>query len=376
MLDEVLTKIGRFGYRFRYLVLAVAVLLFIGVSVLQSFAGIAYSYSDYNKVTDVFPEDDTLVILYDNKDEGKISAVTDRLLQDEHVTSVQSYASTLGLEMSAAELADTAGIDETFMKTLFYIRSNGTETEGLTLPAFINFMASDTLMSNELFADKMDDAAKAQILQMRDVVNGIAAGTAYDAQTLSAMFGMDAQQVGMIFGMMQAQEMSLEAFVNTMLGMAAQNPNAIAPEQLVPLQQMKGLAELVQSDTPLSPAELSAAFPVESDMLNEETVSLLYLMYYGNTADVGNETLALYDFFGFITDNILPDELFAPFFDEETKEKMFEAKDAMDDGKAQLVGTEHSRMILTLDYELESEEMSNFYKSLEEDLDANFEGEY
>lgn len=376
MLDKALTKVGNFSYRFRYLVLTVAVLLFVGVSVLQAFAGVSYSYSDYNKVTEIFPEDDTLVIVYDNKDEGKIMALADELAKNEHVTSINAYATTLGLEMNTAELAATAGIDESFIKTLFYIKANGTQTAGLTFPVFLNFVASDVLLSNEMFADKIDDATKEQLLQTKDMVNSIATGTAYDAGTLAAMFGMDAQTVGGIFYMAGAQTMTLEGFVDTMLGMAAQNPNAAAQEQLAQLQQMKGLCTLVKSNQPLSPAELVAVFPVQSEMFNEGTVSLLYLMFHANTADMSGETLALYDFFGFIANDILTNDMFAPYFDEATKAQMTEAKATMDDGKAQLVGEKHSRMILTLDYELESKEMYDFYADLETKLDDSFEGEY
>lgn len=376
MLDKALTKVGNFSYRFRYLVLTVAVLLFVGVSILQAFAGVSYSYSDYNKVTEIFPEDDTLVIVYDNKDEGKIKALADELAKNEHVTSINAYATTLGLEMNTAELAATAGIDESFIKTLFYIKANGTQTQGLTFPVFLNFVASDVLLSNEMFADKIDDATKEQLLQTKDMVNSIATGTAYDAGTLAAMFGMDAQTVGGIFYMAGTQTMTLEGFVDTMLGMAAQNPNAAAQEQLAQLQQMKGLCTLVKSNQPLSPAELVAVFPVQSEMFNEGTVSLLYLMFHANTADMSGETLALYDFFGFIANDILTNDMFAPYFDEATKAQMTEAKATMDDGKAQLVGEKHSRMILTLDYELESKEMYDFYADLETKLDDSFEGEY
>ncbi len=375
MLDKALTKVGNFSYRFRYLVLTVAVLLFVGVSILQAFAGVSYSYSDYNKVTEIFPEDDTLVIVYDNKDEGKIKALADELAKNEHVTSINAYATTLGLEMNTAELAATSGIDESFIKTLFYIKANGTQTAGLTFPVFLNFVASDVHLSNEMFADKIDDATKEQLLQTKDMVNSIATGTAYDAGTLAAMFGMDAQTVGGIFYMAGTQTMTLEGFVDTMLGMAAQNPNAAAQEQLAQLQQMKGLCTLVKSNQPLSPAELVAVFPVQSEMFNEGTVSLLYLMFHANTADMSGETLALYDFFGFIANDILTNDMFAPYFDEATKAQMTEAKATMDDGKAQLVGEKHSRMILTLDYELESKEMYDFYADLETKLDDSFEGE-
>ena len=378
MLDKALTKIGTFSYRFRYLVLTVALLLFVGVSILQAFAGVSYSYTDYNKVTEVFPEDDTLVIVYDNKDESKINALAEELSNNEHVTSINAYATTLGLEMNTAELAATAGIDESFIKTLFYIKANGTQVADLTFPVFLNFVASDALLSNEMFSDKIDDATKAQLLQTKDMVNGIAAGTAYDSATLAAMFGMDSTQVGMIFAMTQVQSMTIEGFVDTMIGMSAMNPNPTPEqtEQLAGLQQMKGLCTLVKSNQAMSPSEIIEVFPVESDMFNEGTVSLLYLMFYANTADMSGETLALYDFFGFIASDILTSDMFAPYFDEVTKAKMTEAKAAMDDGKAQLVGEKHSRMILTLDYELESKEMYDFYSDLEAKLDDSFDGEY
>ena len=55
MLDKLLTAIGKFSYRFRYYVLGFAALLFVAVCIGQAFAGVSYSYSDYNKVTEVFP---------------------------------------------------------------------------------------------------------------------------------------------------------------------------------------------------------------------------------------------------------------------------------------------------------------------------------
>ena len=121
MLDKILTAIGKFSYRKRYLVATIALLLFIGVAILQSFAGISYFYADYNKVTDVFPEEDTLVIVYENQDEDKILGLAATLSQNEHVTSIQSYATTLGMQMGTAELAGVAGINESFIKILFYL---------------------------------------------------------------------------------------------------------------------------------------------------------------------------------------------------------------------------------------------------------------
>ena len=376
MLDKILGFFGRLSYYLRHLVVLIFIALFACVAYLQSLATISYSYSEYNKVTDVFPEDDTVVLIYENKDEAKIKEIIASLSENEHVTSLQGYSNTLGMEMTTAELAAVAGIDESFIKTLFYIKENGTATNGMTFTAFINFIASDTFLSNEMLAGMIDDATKAQLIQTQTLVNTIASGVELDAATLAGMFGMDARTVGGIFYMMGVETMSVDNFVNTMLGMAMQNPGAVAPEQLAGLQQMAALSAMAKNPEPMTPAELVMAFPVQSEMFNESTVTLLCIMYDSAMYDATGKTLALYDFFGFISDFILPNETFAPFFDEATKAQMLGAKETMESGKAQLVGSEHSRLIFTIDYTVESEEMYSFYASLEEDLNAKLEGEY
>lgn len=376
MLNRILGFFGRLSYYLRHLIVLLFIALFIGAGYLQSLATISYSYADYNKVIEIFPEDDTLVVVYENKDEAVIKDIITILSENEHVTSIQAYANTLGMEMSTAELAAVAGIDESFIKTLFYIKENGVATNGMSFITFINFIASDAFLGNEMLAGMIDDATKAQLIQTKTLVNTIASGAQLDAATLAAMFGMDSRTVSGIFFMLGVQTMSPDSFVNTMLGMAMQNPNAVAPEQLAGLQQMAALSAMAKNPAPMTPGELVMAFSAQSEAFNESTVTLICIMYDSMAFDATGKTLTLYDFFGFISDYILPDETFAPFFDEATKAQMLGAKETMEDGKAQLVGSEHSRMIITIDYALESEQMYDFYTSLEDELNTRLEGEY
>ena len=376
MLDRILGAIGRFSYRFRYVIMVFGVAVFVGVAIVQSFAGVSYFHADYNKVTDVFPEDDTLVIVYDNRDETKIKEYADTLSKNEHVTSIQSYATTLGLEMNTTELSGVTGIDETFIRTLLYISEHGTATNGMAFATFVNFLASDAFLNNDMFASKIDDDTRTQLIQTKTLVNTIALGTELDAISLATALGMDEQTVNGIFYMAGVQTMTIENFVNTMLKMAEQNPNAITPTQLAELQQLSGLVTLVKNPEPMTPNQLATAFPTQSEMLNEKTITLICIMYDSASFDTTGKTIAMYDFFNFIADSILPNETFASFFDEPTKAQMLEAKQQMADGKAQLVGAEHSRMILTLDYVIESKEMYEFYSSLESELNNKLDGDY
>ena len=376
MLDKILSAIGRFSYRFRYLIASLFLVLLVCVAIVQSFASISYSYADYNKVIDVFPQDDNLVIVYENKDEEKISEIANFLSKNEHVTSIQSYITTLGLQMGTAELSSVTGIDESFVKVLFYIKENGTATSGMSLAYFINFIASEQFMSNKMLSGIIDESTKAQLVQAKDLVNKIVADEKFDAETLSQLLGLDTMVVNGIFFMSGVQEMSLEAFVNTMLGLAMQTPNAVSQEQLAMLQQASALIALAKNPQPMQPEQLVASIPVQIDLLNVNTVTLICLMNESLSYDTTGKTVALYDFFCFVKESVLTNEAFSPFFDEATKAQLLGAVQQMEDGRSQLIGTEHSRMVLTIDYEFETKEIHDFYSSLENELNNKLSGSY
>ena len=109
MFEKIVSAIGAFSYRNRKTISIIAAILLAIVAVVQSQLIIEYSYAEESLVTDIFPQDDTVVIVYENKDEDKIQEVISYLEKDEHVTSIQAYANTLGAEMSAEEMSGMMG---------------------------------------------------------------------------------------------------------------------------------------------------------------------------------------------------------------------------------------------------------------------------
>ena len=376
MLDKILNAIGKFAYRCRYFVLAFAVLLFAGAAFVQSYLKVSYSYVDYSEILEIFPPEDTMVLVYDNFDEDKIPELVEKLSENEHVTSLQTYSTTLGMEMDSAALAELAGIDKSFIEILFYIRENGLETEGMTVQEFVNFLTSDAVLGNEMFAGQIDKQSKAQLMQLKTIVDAAADGAAYDAETLAGMLEVDTMLVEAIFTLSAKSEMTVEEFVDIAVVLATVASDVVDPELVAGLKMIDGIIDAVKENELLSASELLTVFPIESEALNKNTIQLLYVMYYADGVDMSETTLSIYDFFCFIADEIVPNEVFSGFFDESMKEQITSAKQMMEDGKAQLVGKGFSRLILTLDYEMESDEMFAFYKDLEKELDEKFDGVY
>lgn len=414
MFDKIVGSIGAFSYRNRRIIAMIAVILFVAVIILQSYLTIEYSYAEESLVTDIFPQDDTVVIVYDNKDEDKIAQIIDYLEQDEHITSVQTYANTLGAEMSPSDMAGMMGIPVAFVNTLFYIHQNGMDTTGMTLVDFVGFISSDDFLNNELFASMIDDDTKGQIGQMKTLVDALASDEEYSADEIADMLGVDKQLVQSIFFIAQLKNANISnitpmfwANVADVLGMDAETiekifkiqpvktlkftefvdiitelvqyvDGMIDDEQVEQLGMLKDMSDMITEGTTLSPEDLAQLFAsaADSDMFNENTITLLYIMARSNTVDMADVKVPLYDFFMFLSEDILQNDAFSSFFDESVASQFAEAKATMQEGLAQLVGEDHSRMVITLNYEAESAEIYAFYDNFHAMLDSTLSGEY
>lgn len=370
MFEKIVTPIGKFSYRFRKVILVAFVVLFALSAFLQSKALISFSNNtETNKVLEVFPNKDTLVLLVDHKDTDKVDALIEWLEKDENVIDIQSYNNTLGVKMTSTEIAEVAGIDASFINTLFYMHENGMETGKLTLVQFINFISNDAFLSSPVFAEMIDDATKASLVQYQSIINGIAQNTAYDANAMSGIFGTPVEQIQGIYQMNGVTEMTIEGFADMLIGMA-QMQGGSAPEQVM---AMKSMCSLVNASTAYSPSELIAVLPIQSPMFTEDTVSLLYLLYQGNNQDLSSVKISLYDFFMYLSEDVVTNPQFASLLEEDMIATLDDTKANMIDGKAQLVGTDYSRVIITTAYLPDTEEMTDFYTELDGKLKTDFE---
>lgn len=414
MFDKIVSSIGRFSFKNRKLIAVLGFILLIAVIILESQTIIEYSYAEDSIVTDIFPQDDIIVLVYENKDEKMMSSIIDMLSKDEHVTSIQAYANTLGAEMSVDDVAGMFGIDRVFVNTFFYLCENGFATEGMTFVDFATFITSDDFMNNELFAPMLDEASKAQIAQLGSLVTALTSTDKYSAEEISAMFGVDVQMVQSVFYIKQLQNINYQNFANTIFGTIAgvlgvdaqtiekvfnitpvtslnmeefvrviSDLSAIADafvdsEQGAQLHTLIDIYDAVKSNKELSPSDIVDLFGnmADTDMFTEENLTLLYIMSRSNTMDMSSTKIPLYDFFTFLSEEIITNEAFSSYFDEAMLAEFESAKTMMSEGIAQLVGPEHSRMVITVDYVLESPEINKFYADLTDMLDNTLSGNY
>lgn len=369
MSKKIIQAISNFTYKFKY-VIAIVFLIVFGCSLyFQSHTKISYSYKDYNELLEVFPEDDNLVIVYDNEDEEHLQDLITYLEKDENVTSIQGYGNTIGVKLNYLQFSSTLGISSDIVKTLYFLYQNDVSTLKNSLPEIIATIK--TLSENPLLSSYFDEQSLQIINQYETMIQGILSDYQYSSQELADLFAMDKVLIDFLFLSSGVSSMTLEQFTNTIL---ESYQNQLDEQQLAQLQQLKGLIEVVKNDIKFNPNEL--ALLLNNDKINADILSLVYAFYNASLVDLDDTYISMFDMFMFLCDDFLKNETYSKFLSEDIISQLETYKTTFVEAKKQLVGEKHSRLIVTLSYELESEEIYQFYKNLEQEIQKSFEKDF
>ena len=260
----------------------------------------------------------------------------------------------------------------------------------------------------------IDDSTKAQINQLKTLVGAIQSGEQFTSAEIAEMTGVDVQTVKVIFYIAQIRNLnsgnvagtilgtfadilninpelleewfkikpvdslSIEDFVSTVSELIGLVDKVVDIEHIAQFKTFENIVKLVKSGEEVSPDNIAELFSsvAGSDMFNKDTLTLLCILSKSNTMDMSYKTVPLFDFFMFLSDEIMANESFSSFFDEEMVAGFDEYKTTMLDGKKQLIGETHSRFIVTINYVADSQEIQDFYTGLNDVLDRTLWGEY
>ncbi len=386
MIDKIASAIGRFCYKFRIVLSILFVVIFAVVIYTESLATISYTNeAQMDYIMDEFPED-TLVIVYTTDDEDKVvDIISDYEKNDSYVAEVQGYYNTLGLEMTASEMAAAAGMDEMYINLLYYVYDMGIDdisVDNLTFYQFISFLISDEFLENDMVTSMMDDSTLAMLKEYNEykgIFDGIYEGTEYTSSEMADLLGMSSMStyIGMLYSMKGATTMTVEDFLD-----ATSSFSSFFGSYADQIELLQTMVPLIQSSMTYSPKLLAIMFSAmmntetedgeeasgTSVQMDEDTMTLMYLLYWAQQADLSDVTMSMEGFFNFVCDDVVTNDLFSPMISDEYAAELDAYKTMMAEGKAQLQGDVYSRVVLTITYTPESDEIYNFYKTLNEKL--------
>ena len=300
-----------FSNKMHMAIAVVFVLVMAGAVVLQQQTAIVYTLQREDPVAEVFPADNTMVLVYENADEPAIPGICGMLEKDDEVKSVACYYSALATPYTAEEMVrnmpEMQGgmkLDGNLLSMIYYLRYGGDQPLKMTAAEFLSFL-SEHVAGNELFESSMSE----------------------DQRTMLSQVGNAA-----------------------------------------------GLVSLIAGDDPMTPKQMAELFSAFSPDMNEEALELMFLYRAGLENGDPKWTMTMEELFEFLYGTVQNDPRFAPLLGEDAKAALSDGRQQLTEGKAQLVGENHSRLIVTTRYPDEDEETFRFIDRLSAACDETFKG--
>ena len=319
-----------FSMRHRVPLAVLFVLLFAGAFVLHYRTPISFSMDNTNRVSEVFPQKNTTVVLYDNRDEDFIVALSDSIAADTNVEMVLSYPSLLLREYTAHQMFDAvnelssltredenlmdstglaAMLTEDMLRLVFYTHYAGRRTLKMSLEEMAGFLVRQANDPTSLLAGKLDRSMREKLEMMKD-------------------FGAEADTTGEVMDSLVADEPHVD-------------PSMVAEE--LEDEELE-VADAFQDEIDNLPPTLPTRSPYsDTSMLKRAMTNMEMAAYLGMDKDQAKmvfrlarkERMTPVEFVHFVNDQVMTRKAFAAMISQQQRIQIQQFREQIDAALAQ-----------------------------------------
>ncbi|MDD7390563.1 MAG: MMPL family transporter [Lachnospiraceae bacterium] len=320
--------LGRFSYRFRIPVAIAFVLLFAASFICKGNTQTAFTLTSDDPIADIFPNSNTIVLVYRNEDDDAVTQIADDLLEnDDQIKAAVSYSTMLGkpytveqMTDSLAELSDDLDLKPELLQILYYDYYCHGDTVALTASEFLHFLSED-LLNNELIADELDSDLTDQIDLMMEFADAENLTKKKTVSELADTFGMDADLVEKLLLLyytdhdgVNTGSMTLPVFANFVANEVANNPDYSSmfdAETLSMMDILLTFTDAAEMTTPRTYQGIANLLGMDAD-----TARLLFIYYYAQQDSYDPGTMTMAEFVDLIQNKLAKDPTFSSYLDE------------------------------------------------------------
>ena len=276
------------------------------------------------------------------------------------------------------EMAQIIGLDENSMLALYGVVGNtyGYEYK-LSSYELVSFILNNK--DNPLLSSSIDENTFNKLNILKTVMDAVLNNTSYNYQELSSIFKMDYNSMSLLYSLYDINyinkdyTISLNNFVKYILSDVITNPeykDSFDEESINKLQSINEIIDATLNNTKYLSNYLYNILSNLDNNLDKNLVDLVYI-YYGSVNNYDNSyEMTLEKFIYYLNDNIINNDLFIDFINNDMKDEIINAKDKIMDAKEMLVGDGYSRAIINTIFDKESDETFKFIQSVKDNLNS------
>ena len=277
-------RLARFEQRFRIPLAVVAVVVFVASLYLHNLTAISFSTNWPTTISEVFPRKNTVVLLYENKDEDRLLDLVETLSLDAKVDTVVSYPTLMRRQLTSHEM---------------YASLKG-------LSAMLDPQAA-AMIDSMLTPDMLD---MVYLLRQHDGLEDSVMAAEVDDITEIVAIAHSGHKVPMVT-ITTGQSAGAMAPVVSVAPVPSADSSEVHPADIAPMERAEAAAPIpTYRDTILTPmtaAALSAYLGFDS-----KQAATLYRM-----AGRAKGTMSPLEFVRYVNDKVLPNKLYASFISKE-----------------------------------------------------------
>ena len=362
--------LARFSEKLRIPLAIFFVLLFVGVCFLQRQTDVSYSMLKYDAISEIFPKENQVVLVYANRDDDKVTALAEDMEDWADVKSASNYSNTLGKQYTSAEMVEAMkNLSESMgdgknnnielnegMLNMLYYRYYGGEPGKMTVSGFLKYI-SDDVMKDPAFASFMGNGASENMEMLKKLSDAELLKAPATFSEMASFLGMlpeQAEQLYLYYFMnnptFETAKVKIDDFVNFMVDELPKDPvvsRFINEDMMEKLQQLRTFIDTAIRKVECSADQLAGILGAQKDAAAQLLQSVI------SAGDSDKPTLH-----GVISVLAEHSSLFSGLISEAVQEKLSMLKSIMDTAVAgveldvsslsRLIGSEASETVQLL----------------------------
>ena len=292
-------------------------------------SGVDYTYAQYGSgdtIAQVFGHDNTIVMMYSEKDSEEAGKLADQLEDRDEIRSAVCYESTLGKKRTAHDMKDfiddmaeeddsglgggdsggsgdgetggsgAADLTDSMVRLIYYDYFAGDPDFGMSANEFVSFL-QDEVFDDPDFGDSIDPEARDQIDDMARFTDAAALTRQMSAASLADFFGMERDQARQLLlyyqikkGSADAGRMSLPGFISFLIDDVAADPDYGSMISSSQLKQLRSMRIYTKKKKMTARRPYTSAAKILS--MDEDQMRLIYVYYHMTRSKPGKRTIS------------------------------------------------------------------------------------
>jgi len=233
-------------------------------------------------------------------------------------------------QMTSEELASVLGIEESLVDSLFTLKFGLAQNKTMSLEELVDFILSD-VAANPLFASQIDDEMLPLLQMMDKIIDNVVSDKKLTCAEMASLLGMETEQIKIIYSVYDFSKNSPDKKLSlqTVVNFLAENKDTFAgmmdEEQLSLIGMGQAFINGAVSGKEYTADEIADLVGLDSAQLRQ-----LFMLYKTEHGDTSSWKVSLQNFVKFILSDIVTNQAFAGYIDEETSSMLTTAEVIID----------------------------------------------